>query len=176
MKITGIYLLLFSFLIMLPYAAPAQEEAAARNLTFTVVTIPDFNVPEYLNKDSIVRIKKPLKNKWNILNDYRPGLDENINFDNCVKRDCITEISNVFHQGIVIIISITASEVKTGEKHISRYLVEDITETRYTVYVFTAGSSDQKYDLTFRRTFLDSTRLLNEAELIGIKIAEFYSN
>lgn len=172
-----IYLYLFTaFLFMMhPYFNASGEESSDRSLAFTVITIPGEDVPDYLSKDSTVKIKNPLKNQGFSIDDSRKGLNKNINFDNCIMRDCVRDLKDSFPEKAVIMISITASEVKTGQKQISRYLAEDITEMRYTIYVLTADPSKEKYGLTFKRTFLDPTRLLNEAAQIGIKISEHYS-
>lgn len=175
MKLINFYIPLFYCLFIFPQFLNAGEETKTQSLTFTVVSMSDYDVPDYLNKDSIVKIKNPLKNDGLILNDYRPGFDESINFDNCIKRDCVQKIRDVFPKDNVIIISINSAEVKIGQRRISRYMVEDITEIRYTLYVFTACPSKEKYELTFKRTFLDPAKLLKEAELIGVKIGEFYS-
>lgn len=176
MKIVKFKIVFFYILLILPLCLTAGGNNNTENLTFTVLTIPVNDIPDDLNTESILKIKNPLISQGYHLDDYRPGFDENINFDNCIKKECISDIKDFFPGKVVIIIAITSAEVKIGQKRISRYLVEDITETRYTIYVFTDDPVKEKYDLTFKRTFLDSQKLLKEAEIIGLKIGEFYSS
>lgn len=174
MKKTIQYIFILHILLLCPFSLNAGENNI-HNLTFTLLTIPASDIPDDLNTESILKIKNPLLNEGYHLDDYRPGFDESINFDNCIKKDCVKDIRNFFPGKIVITISITSAEVKIGQKRISKYMVEDITETRYTIYAFTNDPSKDKYDLTFKKTFLDPKSLLKEAESIGLKIGEFYS-
>ncbi len=172
MKKIYMYLLpIFLFFIILQFSASGEEQ----HLTFTVIIIPGYDVPDYLNNSSYIKIRNPLKNEGYTIDDYHPDINKNISFDNCISRNCVQEIKKIFPDKIVIVISITAAEVKIGHKQLSRYLMEDITEIRYTIYVLTTDPLKDKYELTFKKTFLDSTKLLNEAGQIGLKIGEHYS-
>ena len=101
---------------------------------------------------------------------------ESITFNNYITGRCVPELAKVIPEGIIILVAIKKGEVKVGEKQHSRYVVEDIIETRYTIYVSTVDLAAVRYDLKFRETVSDTARLADEADHIGKKIREFYIN
>lgn len=108
-----------------------------------------------------------------IINDRYPQ-DDNVTFNNFITGRCVTELAKVIPGGIIILVAVKKGEVKVGEKQHSRYVVEDIIETRYTIYVSTVDLMAGRYDLRFRETVNDAVKLTVEADHIGKKIREFY--
>ena len=100
--------------------------------------------------------------------------DVTITFNNYITGSCVTELAKVIPEGIIILVAIKKGDVKVGEIQHSRYVVEDIVETRYTIYVSTVDLIAGKYDLRFREMVNDTAKLTDEADLIGKKIREFY--
>lgn len=168
---------LFAFMILLlifPISLKASESSVPEKLTFSTILILDNNVPDSLRNDVIKIIQKHLKGEefFAIVEDNI--ITDRITLENCIKKTCTAEMAETISDGIGLIISITSEDVKIGEKHISRYVVEDITEIRYTIDAAAVDLSKKRYDLVFSKTFNDSSKILKEADLIGIKIRDFY--
>ena len=152
----------------------AREIQKRERLVFTAIKISGENSPDSLLNEASMIIKKNLKGEdYFIINDLY-NTEAKITFAGCIKKQCIAELPNAVSEGIVIIISIKTDTVKTGERQLSRYVIEDITENRYTIYVSTAELLKESYDLEFTGTFTERSKLLNETDLIGKKIREYY--
>jgi len=164
-------ILLFAFSISLH----GQEKAVVNErLSFAPVTLKGNNIPPALMNDVLMTIITRLRceDYFSIIRNL-PGIDK-ITYDRCMRNQCIAELTDIDPGGIVIIISLEARDVKTGEKQISRYLIEEIKETRYTIHVITADISKPEYELVFKKTFNSRSLVVNEAEIIGKAIMEYY--
>ena len=171
MNIKKFYTVLIILLPALLMPLTAQE---AEKLKFTTVMADaGVNPDPFLNKISLTIEKQLKKEKFFIINNQL-NLTEKIDYKNCLKNHYFEAQTGIPPEGIVVIISLTAEEVKTGEKEISRYAYEDITETRYALNVATAQLRNEKYDLVFIKTFSDQSKLISRADIIGKKIREFY--
>lgn len=176
MKIINYYLLLFLSLLLAIQVSSADEGAKSGKVTFTLITLNESDVPDTVIKGASDRIKQTLKKEGYKIESYRPGFDENITFNHCIKRECVKELRDTAPNGINIIVSVTAQEVKTGQRRVSRYLVEDVTEKKYTIRVISSDPAKNRYDLNFKRALVDSDRINQDAEMIGAEIGKFYIN
>lgn len=167
-------ILLIYVLLIFSSSLNAQEVKKNNRLAFTPVKISSENAGDSFFDEVSGIIKKNLKGEpFFIIRDlYNPYSE--ITFNNCIKNQCTAELPNAVSEGIVIMICIDSFTVKTGERKVSRYVTEDITENRYTLYISTAEILKNRYDLEFSETFKEKSKLLNEADLIGKKIREFY--
>lgn len=167
-------IILICTLYVLSPPLKALEVKKQKRLDFTVIKIPgESSVDPILDEISLV-IKKKLKDeKFFVINDlYNP--DSDITFQNCIKKQCTLELPNAAAEGVVVLIAVKGVTVKTGRRQLSRYVEEDITETRYTLYVSTAEILKENYDLEFKDTFMGKAKLLNKADLIGKDIRDYY--
>ncbi len=152
----------------------AEENEKQERLAFTIITISDSIVSKSLINEATVNIRKHLTaEKFFLIND-QATLTENITFNNCLKEQCAGQLARITPEGIGLLISITSEEIKIDEKHVSRYVIEDITETRYTIHAAAVDILNKKYDLEFKETFNSTAKLLNEADMIGKKIRDHY--
>ncbi len=167
-------LILPIFLSLIFYLPLASEKDKLFTLIVSPVIISGDKKSGHLPDEvSMIIQKYLLEDVFFRIND-KTVLNNKITIANCLKKECAAELKGITPEGVVIMISVTAVEIKTGEKRLSRYVVEDITEMRYTVHVSTADLQKEKYDLVFRSTYTNTSKLLDEAERIGEKIREFY--
>ena len=161
-------LLIFLFPLTLAAGEPTEQ------LAFAPVILKGNNITPALMNNVFIKIMKHLRSEeFFVINDRLAATDK-ISYDNCLKKQCITELAGITSGGIVVLISLSAEDVKTGERPISRYMTEDIKERRYTIHVATADIFKSEYDLVFKKTFNDTAPLMNEADLIGRAIKEYY--
>lgn len=162
------------FLLQIAGAYTEEQESTALNkLVITPVLISSDVSSPFLDDVSSVIRKNLQADEYFVINDRFPR-DERITFNNYITGRCVTELAKVIPGGILILVAVKKGEVKVGEKQHSRYVVEDIIETRYTIYVSTVDLSAGRYDLKFRETVNDPGKLTDEADTIGKKIREFY--
>ena len=166
--------LLVCVLLIFSISLSAQEVKKRNRLVFTPVKIPSENVSDSFLDEVSVIIKENLKGEsFFLIRDlYNPYAE--ITFNNCIKKQCTAELPNAVSEGVLIMICINSYTVKTGEQKVSRYITEDFTENRYSLYVSAAEILKERYDLEFSGTFKEKSKLLNEADLIGKKIREYY--
>jgi hypothetical protein len=168
------FILLIYVLLIFSISLNAQEVKEQNRLAFTPIKISSVNVYDSFHNEVSGIIQENLKGEsfFVIRELYNPYTE--ITFNNCIKNQCTAELPNAVSEGIVIMIYIDSFTVKTGERMVSRYVTEDITENRYSLYISTAEILKDRYDLEFSGTFKERSKLLNEADLIGKKIREFY--
>ncbi|PKL17690.1 MAG: hypothetical protein CVV49_09875 [Spirochaetae bacterium HGW-Spirochaetae-5] len=176
MKNTKIFLLLLFILMAFFKSLNADEVEKVERLNFTLLKIPGAEASDSIRSDISKIIRKQLENEdFFIVNvDEQKNLYDKVNPDECIKKECVGELSSLASEGIVLMFSISSEEVKIGEKHVSRYVVEDLTEIRYTIQVAAVDVFNKKYDLMFTGTFNNTAKLYNEAGLIAKKITNYY--
>jgi hypothetical protein len=174
MKKINLFIILIFLLIIYPVSITARENSKIEKLIFTTITIPSSGIPESLSGNISMTIQNHLKDEDFFVINSNYTKTEGITFPGCLKKQCIDKLKAVTSGGIIILVSVSTEVVKIGEKHISRYAVEDITETRYTIYAASVDQLNEKYDLQFTKTFTDTAKLIDEADRIGIKIRDFY--
>lgn len=152
---------------------PGDLEISSQDkLVFTPVLIKS-DVPGPVLVDVSEIIQHSLQDDYFFINDrFTP--EAGVTFNNYITGRCVTELAKVIPGGIIIMVAVKKGEVKVGEKQHSRYVVEDIIETRYTIYVSTVDLTAGRYDLRFRETVNDTVKLTDKADNIGKKIREFY--
>ncbi|HPS59522.1 MAG TPA: hypothetical protein PK514_15585 [Spirochaetota bacterium] len=173
----GIIIFCMALVLMLPATPvfPGEQGSGGQNkLVFTPVLVKSDVTGIFMDDVSAI-IKKNLQgDDYFFINDkFTP--DERITFNNYITGRCVTELAKVIPGGIIILVAVKKGDVKVGEKQHSRYVVEEIIETRYTIYVSTVDLSAGRYDLKFRETVNDAAKLSDEADNIGKKIREFYT-
>lgn len=170
----NIFTLLACVLLIFSISLNAQELKEHNSLAFTPIKIPSEIVSDFFLDEVSGIIKKNLEGEpFFVIRDLYNQYSE-ITFNNCIKNQCTAELPNAVSEGIVIMIGINTYTLKTGERKVSRYVTEDITENRYTLYISTAEILKDHYDLEFSGTFKKKSQLLKEADLIGKKIRGFY--
>jgi len=160
--------------LIFPRSVTAREADKPEKLVFTTITIPVSNVSDSLLNEVYNIIQKHLKGEEFFIINEKYTLSDDITFNNCIKKQCVRQLAGVTPDGVIVIISITSEEVKIGEKRLTRYMVEDLIEKRYILHIVSADLLKEKYDLEFTETFNNNSKLLNEADLIGGKIREYY--
>ncbi len=172
-KIKSLISLIF-ILLTISSSLNAAEKEKPLKLIFTPIIISGGNQSGHLPDEvSMIIQKYLLEEDFFLINDKFVLTDE-ITFNNCLKKQCAAQLKAITPEGIVILISVITTEVKIGEKKLSRYIVEDITETRYTVNVSTVDIQKEKYDLVYTSTFNNTVKLLDYAESTGEKIRDYY--
>lgn len=174
MKAGKLQIFLTIFLFIFPSLLSADETEKGERLTFTIITIAESTVSKSILNEAAVNIRKHFTGEQFFLINDQAALNEDITFNNCLRKQCAGELAGIAPDGIVIIISVTSEEVKIDEKHVSRYVIEDITETRYSINTAAVDLVNKKYDLEFKGTFNSTEKLLNEADQAGKKIRDYY--
>ena len=157
----------------LPLYSGDLESTVQNKLVVTQVLIRSDVSAALMNDVSAVIQKNLQADDYFIVNDkFAP--DDMVSFNSYITGRCVPDLAKVIPGGIIILVAVKKGEVKVGEKQHSRYVVEDIIETRYTIYVSTVDLAAVRYDLKFRETVSDTAKLTDEADHIGKKIREFY--
>ena len=165
-------------LLLLSASLPinGDDKAAVNKLTFTIAAIKEAAISNTFLNTVSETIKKHLKDEDSFLINNQTKNNERITFNNCIRNNCIDDLRNAAPNGIVILISLSAYEIKTGEKYISRYITENITETRFTLHVAAIDLAGAGNDLMFKKTSAQTEKIISEANIIGKEIGEFYLN
>lgn len=153
------------------YPGDLESTVQDKLLITQVQVASDVSVP--FMDDVSSAIKRNLQDDYFIVNDKFCPADK-ITFNNYITGRCVPDLARIIPGGIIILVAVKKGEVKVGEKQHSRYVVEDIIETRYTIYVSTVDLTAVRYDLKFRETVSSTAELADEADHIGKKIREFY--
>lgn len=172
-KIIVLCSVLMSMMPLVP-AYPGESGTEGHDKLLVTPVLIRSDVSSRFLDDVSAAIRKNLQSDdFFIINDKYPR-DDSVTFNNYITGRCVTELAKVITDGIIILVAVKKGEVKIGEKQHSRYVVEDIIETRYTIYVSTVDLLAGRYDLRFRETVNDAEKLAVEADHIGKKIREFY--
>ena len=169
-----IYIIILLLLFSTSLPINGDDKTADKKLSFTIVPIHEPAISNtFLNSVSDT-IKKYLKNEDLFIIKNQAKDDEKIVFNNCIRNNCIDELRSTASDGIVILISLSNYEIKTGEKYISKYITESIVETRFTIHVAAIDLLSSNYDLLFKKTSSQTEKIISETNIIGSEIREFY--
>ncbi len=155
------------------YSGDTEGMEQARLLVTPVLVASDVSDHVLENVSHIIEKNLQVDDYFYINEGYAP--ESGISFNKYLTGSCLTDLASVIPGGIIILVAVKKARFKVGEKQHSRYVTEDLIETRYTLYVSTVDLSAGRYDLKFRETCSDPLKLSDQADYIGRKIREFYT-
>lgn len=168
-------LLLALILLLFPAFTYAKDAAKKKEqLSFTPVKLSGENITTELQNDGLMKILNHLQGEDFFVLNKTISATDNLTNDSCLKKNCTSDLAGLTPDGIVILISVISEEVKIGERRVSTYMTEDITEKRYTIQVTTVDIHKSEYELDFQKTFTDTGLIIKEADIIGESIREHY--
>lgn len=88
--------------------------------------------------------------------------------------ECLSDLNLKYTDSIFVTGSIAMYEIKTGEKKVSKYVVEDIKAEKYILTVNVIDLKSGKTDLSYKKEITTKVLVADEARVIASDIKDFY--